>query len=355
MNRSFSLSALGALTAGLLLMGSGCITVTGSKDRAATGVDGSFFVTTDHGATWTRKTVRPTADGLASINGANIVHIEQSPSFPEIIYAGTSNAGLLLSFDRAQTWQTVAGVSGAVSAMALHPTDKCVSFVGSGNRVLRSTDCSITYEATYVDPRAKAVVTSLAIPAGSPRTVYLGNAQGDLLRSTDEGATWSAIHRFDDGIVKVLPSRQDGRSLWVITEGGMEQSSDGGASWTDLVRSFDDYSGARSPTDLAQDPKDANTLIHASRYGLLRSTDAGTSWTPMNTVTPPETTTILALAMNPADSREIMYAVGTTLYLSRDGGLTWSTRRAPGLRAVTAIHFDTETAGAAYLGMTQAK
>lgn len=355
MNTSFSFNALAAVFVGATLMGAGCITVTGSKDRAATTTDGSFFATTDHGATWARKTVRPTADGLASINGANISRIAQSPSFPEILYAGTSNAGLLLSFDRAETWQTVSGVSGAVSAIALHPTDKCVSFIGSGTRVLRSTDCSITYEATYVDPRAKATVTSLAIPAASPRTIYVGNAQGDLLRSTDEGATWSAIHRFDDGIVKVLPSRQDGRTLWVITDGGLERSTDGGTTWTDLVRSLEEYDGARQPSELLEDPAAAGTLIHASRYGLLRSTDAGTTWTPMNTVTPPETTTITGLAVNPADSRELMYAVGTTLYLSRDGGLSWSTRRAPGLRTVTAIHFDAETSGTAYLGLTQPK
>lgn len=356
MTRSFFSIARVALFLPVLLMaGAGCISVrTGGS--AAAGTDGSFFRSLDQGATWERKVARPTAEGVASISGVNMTHIAQSPSFPAMIYGGTNANGVFLSFDRAETWQQVSGVSGAVTALALHPADKCTSYIGNGTRLLRSTDCSITYSAVFVDPRAKAVVSAVAIPHDTPRTVYLGTKTGDLVRSTDEGATWSPVHLFDDAIVKLVVSVQDSRTVWVLTDDGVFRSTDAGATFTDLTRSLDEYDSARIGFDLLQNPTAPNTLILTSRYGVLRSTDAGTSWSPVGTVTPPESAglTISASAISQSGT-DLYYAAGNTLYASHDGGNSWSTHRLPASRIAKALLVDTEDEQVMYMGLVKTK
>lgn len=357
MKRFSSLVQVGLMSAGLLLMGAGCISIGSSGSANQQTVDGSFFRSGDKGATWERKVALPTIKGVGSIAAANVTHIVQNVGYPQMLMLGTDNAGVLISTDRAETWQQPTQLKdGNVGALALHPTDKCTSFVAVGNKLLRSTDCALTYEISYVDARPAAAITSVVVDFYDPRRIYIATSEGDLLRSTDGGGAWGAVNRFDSGVVKIVMSASDSRVLWVgLKDRGFWRTNDAGATWTDLMRTMDEFSGARAMTDLVEDRTVPGTIIHASRYGLLKSVNGGDTWTRMNIVTPPESAQITALAVNPKNGQEIYYAMGTTLYASSDGGQTWVTRRSPAPRLATAFAVDLETGGAVYMGMSQPK
>ncbi len=356
MTRASLITRTAVAAAALVLAGVGCVSI-GPSAANPQSVDGSFFRSSDKGAGWERMVTLPTAKGVSSITAANVTAIAQNPGFPKLLMLGTDNAGIIFSTDRGETWQQPAQLKeGKIGALAVHPTDTCTSFAAVGNKLFKSTDCTLTYGIAYVDARPNAAITSVVVDYYDPQRIYLATSEGDLLRSTDGGNAWGAVKRFDGGIAKIVMGKQDSRLLWIgLKDRGLWRTADAGANWTDLTRTMDEFSGARSFGDLVEDVSAPGTLIHASRYGLLRSTNNGDAWQRLNIVTPPETAQITALAVNPKNGREIYYAAGATLYASLDGGQTWATRRSPASRLATAFALDVESGSYLYMGMSKAK
>ncbi|TAL20717.1 hypothetical protein EPN90_00165 [Patescibacteria group bacterium] len=338
----------------LPLIGAGCISVSSTAKTAA---GGGVYKSADKAASWAQKSALPTSKGVQSIAGANIATFAFDPSDPKAIYAGTTNAGLLYSYDAAESWSRATGLlQGKVAAVAVAPKDKCTIFAAVGNRVLRSTDCNRTFETVYTDPRPEATITALVIDWFKPEQVYLGTAAGDLSRSTDGGATWSVVRRWDDGVSALVVGAGDSRKLWVATRSqGISFSSDAGATWTDLRKTMDEFEGARAFVALVEVRSAPGALIHASRFGLLKSTDGGATWQKLNILTPPQSVTITALAVNPKDAREIYYTTASKFYKTKDGGGSWTTADLPTSRAATALAVDPVNDAVLYLGVTEVK
>jgi xyloglucan-specific exo-beta-1,4-glucanase len=135
---------------------------------------------------------------------------------------------------------------------------------------------------------------SLSLDPTDPQRVYIAVGKshwfgpGTLLRSTDQGATWTKL-KLD------LPLREKYRR------------------WT----------GER----LAVNPWRPQELLFGSwKSGLWRSRDFGTSWTRVTTfVTPMPDPNIAAIAFDPGTSGLVYAYVDTVgLYRSQDGGTTWA-------------------------------
>jgi uncharacterized repeat protein (TIGR02543 family) len=166
-------------------------------------------------------------------------------------------------------------------------------------------------------------VSSLAIDPATPTTLYAGTYSGGVFRSTDSGATWTAVNT---GLTS-----QDIRSLAInpaapatlyagIWGGGVFRSTDSGTSWTALNTGLTHH----VVWSLAINPLTPTTLYSGTYDGVFRSTDSGTTWTAVNTGLTNEH--VQSLAINPL-TPAILYA-GTTLgggvFRSVDSGATWS-------------------------------
>lgn len=336
------------------LLGAGCVSVSSTPKQ---GAGGGVYRSSDKGATWAQKVALPTAKGLQSISGMDVIAFAFDPQDAKAIYIGTGANGLLYSYDGAESWQRAGGVaSGRIGAVAVHPKDKCTVFATLGNRLIKTTDCNRSFEIVYTDPRSEALITSIVIDWYNPSQVYIGTATGDLSRTTDGGLSWSPVYRWDDGIGAVTMSKGDSRKLWVATKTqGIWISEDAGATWKDLRKSMDEFDGARAFYAMAEDATKPGTLIHASRYGMLKSTDSGATWQKMDILTPPQSVTITALAVNPSDGNDIYYTTQTKLYKSKDGGASWTTSDLPTSRAASALTVDPSDGNAVYLGVVQPK
>ena len=130
--------------------------------------------------------------------------------------------------------------------------------------------------------------------------VVVRSTSKGLLRTTDNGQTWSAINGKLTGAANVVRSvaihptnsaimlRAAGRVVNGQWEGGFWKTSDGGQTWSKL--NFDgDFDGV-GPSALcgeviAFDLKDPATLyVGTESKGCFKSTDGGATWTSLGVV-----------------------------------------------------------------------
>lgn len=338
------------IAAALLLVGQGCVQVKSGPKTA----DGGVFRSSDKGVTWTQKAAIASVGQARSMAGMNITALALDPSDRKAVYAGTPDVGLFFSYDGAESWQHAASLGRVpVNDVDVLPNDKCTVFVATGNRVARTNDCARTWENAYFDARADARVTRVAIDQYNPAVIYAANSKGDLLKSSDGGASWSTIRRFESEIAQLLLTAADSRVIYVVTKTkGLWKSTDAGANWTDLSKSFGDFKGALDRMLIAEDPATANALVAASQFGLLRSTDGGATWKAIPILTPPGGTVIHSLAVSPKDSNAIFYGTATALFRTVDGGAKWVTSKLPTSRAATSLLIDPTADGTMYMGTT---
>ena len=199
---------------------------------------------------------------------------------------------------------------GRVVAVAGHPTDRAVFFMGStGGGVWRTTNAGVTWQNLTDGQLGSASVGALALAPSDPSVVYVGMGEscirsnvsvGDgLYGSRDGGRTWRSLGLGQTehiARVRVHPARPDlvyvaalGHAFGANPERGVYRSKDGGEHF-EQVLFRDQDTGA---IDLSMDPHSPSVLYaalwQARRYpwkmdsggpgsGLFRSLDGGDTW-----------------------------------------------------------------------------
>jgi hypothetical protein len=244
-------------------------------------------------------------------------------------------------------------VVGAVNAVAPHPTDANILYVGAvnggiwrtGNAMAMSpnwtqqTDStqSLSIGALEFDPTDPSNQTLVAGIGRFSSFLRAGGALTGLLRTTD-GTTWTAITgggtllgfnisgvapRGNTIIISVNDGPFANRGVW--------RSTDVGVTWTQISGAVGSGLPAGRAYDLASDPSNTATLYtNAGGNGIYRSNDTGATWT---LVSNPAMNALIGSANN------IEIAVGTSnnvsvaivnggrlsgLFRSGDGGTTWT-------------------------------
>ncbi|MGH9432327.1 MAG: WD40/YVTN/BNR-like repeat-containing protein [Terriglobia bacterium] len=207
----------------------------------------------------------------------------------------------------------------------------------------------------FVGPEQGNRVASIAGVAGDPSTYYAGAASGGVWKSADGGNRWLPI--FDKepvaaiGALAVAPS--DPNVVWVgtgeawairdsdVMGNGVYKSTDAGKTWTHTGLDRTGRIGR-----IVIDPRNPETAFVCAlgrttgpqpERGVFRTTDGGAHWDRV--LFADENTGCSGLAMDPHNSRVLfagMWQVemhtwgefsggpGSGLYVSRDGGNTWT-------------------------------
>ncbi len=202
-----------------------------------------------------------------------------------------------------------------------------------------STDGASWLEASH-DLESLPVASILAAPRGHG-TLLAATSDGiwdpgsSIFRSADTGTTWARLHTLLEGL---QPNRllafdpRAPRTVYGINGDGQTddllQSRNGGKTWRVLVQGQggDSLSGEEMPA-FAVDPQRSGTAVlggtvfqhFGSTYSyLLRTTDAGNTWTNLTSVA-----NIQALAIDERDSAHMVALACDRLVDTRDGGRTW--------------------------------
>jgi hypothetical protein len=220
-------------------------------------------------------------------------------------------------------------VTGAVNALAPHPTDPNTLYAATVNGgIWRTRDAeaisptwvpltdqwpSLSTTAIVFDPLDATHRTLWAglghASSGSPQNGPPNGPLLGLLRTQDEGATWTELGRSTfsgQTISSILPTTivtPTGQVILVTTwwfngRAGLYRSADGGVTWMQLCGTKADLDGLDNDADGSVDEPNE---VQLSRFPI----DA------------------YALVSNPADPTHVYVALENGVYRSADGGLSW--------------------------------
>ncbi|MBV9893512.1 MAG: hypothetical protein JO020_05020 [Chloroflexi bacterium] len=280
---------------------------------------------------------------------ASISSVAVSPNWPadQTIVAARGGQGLIRTRDGGQHWDFV-GTPATLAMLTLAPASggpPLIFGVSSNHRIYRSSDLGGSWQAVLDVGGASAFVFSPAF--AQDKTAFI-NAADYLWRSGDGGQTWTNLGA--SGVPRLSPNfAQDGIAF--RNSGGiLQRSADGGQTWMDAGVDANQYvvGVAVSPTFgtdgvvLAAVTTDDNDTAATSSDGVMRSTDAGQTWTQSATglavddtpyldvqqlvVSPTFTQdqTVFAWARGPkGDYGASLPTYGWGLFRSSDAGASW--------------------------------
>lgn len=362
--------------------------------------EGGLWVTTNGGQAWT-----PLTDSEPSL-AVGSIGLDPTTS-PTTIYVGTGEenfnndayygAGVLKSTDGGKTWtqdqtfspvavKSKAAAGPYIGALAVNPANNQIllaaveSTAGSSLSagIWRSTDGGNSW--TPVLPQSGSVAnagTAVAYDPNSPGTAYaalgayVGNSSDGVYKSTDGGATWTALTSLGIGsglgritlaIGPPAASGQPGELLAAIADAtncstnssecstnllGLFISTNGGANWTKLANTPDFCGDSADPTkgqcfyDMAVgiSPTNPNEIYvgGTNDFGgdaLALSMDVGNTWSP-DLYAGNNGSTVNTAGQLHTDTYAIAFPQdATVLVVGNDGGI-WTTTNVGAASSIT--------------------
>jgi hypothetical protein len=188
----------------------------------------------------------------------------------------------------------------------------------AGTNLYSSTDGGDTWTSLNNGITGNASIATLAIDPERPSTLYEGAYPGGIFKSLDSGASWKASSdglSLPDQATGIAADPTNSSRVYAATFNSVSRSTNGGKSWTRNITVGTD--------GLAIDPASPSTIYAASvAIGLVKSTDAGTSWFD---ISPVNDDSIWSVAIDPANTSTV-YCGGqfATVHKSTNGGGSWS-------------------------------
>lgn len=333
----------------LLLSGCGAATST-------TTVAGSLFRSDNAGVTWTPKSSIMGVNKTGTFAPANIWDVYLDPTDTKTVYVSTSDNGLFISNDSGESWEWAKSLNKLfVRSVAVDPQYRCTILAAVGNKLYKSIDCARSFVQTYYDNDPAVTISTVITDPKDGSKVYLATSRGEIIKSSDRGASWRTINRFDSKVIKLFVNPQAGNYLYAATANdGLNVSNDGGSSWQSLKDNLKSFNEGTNFKDLAFSGTDPAKIMIATRYGILFTTNQGRNWSKIDLITPKDKATINAMAVDPTNDNIIYYSTNTTFYSSKDGGKNWTTKALPSARIGWKILINPSSPNVIFMGVRDA-
>ncbi len=322
----------------------------------------SGFYQSRNGATWTRASQGTTKP--------DVFTVVRDPHNATVLYGGslgsgrdTPGAGVWKSVDNGHTWRPAnAGLLNYMDVHAILIQGAATggeTFYVASDGVWRSTNGQTWTPASSGLNLGQVQV--LAVDPLHPKTLVAGVSYSGFYRSTDGGHTWQVSNR---GLVNNNPqvlAFGGSDTLYAATESQIVRWDSKASAWVALDSKL---ATPRELSAFAVGPVSGGTDVMyvagifgatATSFEVLRSTDLGRTW---KNVTPPVNATgtagaIRILAAASTDPNIVYAATTTSLYVSSNGGSTWTTTgpTSKNPTAITALAVDPASAQTAYIGL----
>ncbi len=309
-----------------------------------------IFKSVTGGRTWKQKSIIHLLDGTVTrIADLDITKIIVDPRNTRRIFFGTTNRGLFASENAGEEWTQLLD-SQYILDIAQDPTARCVLFITTPNSLLRTTDCSQSWEVLYRETRGDVILRTIAIDYADPATVYLATSGGELFKSTDGGVTWRMHYRGGGSFAKLLIDRYNPQVMTIgSSDGTVIRSQDRGVTWADVTNNLRDFSDSHS-FRLMEQLGGPDHILLVSEQGLFKTVDGGKEWKRVIQLTPAESAPIFVAGANMNDDQEIFYGTRSTYYHTVDDGGRWFALPLPSGTIPSTLAVDPSNPAIQYLG-----
>jgi photosystem II stability/assembly factor-like uncharacterized protein len=265
-----------------------------------TGSVGGLAKTTDGGGTW-----RYLSDSWAS---QSVSSIAVNPNVSNHVYVGTGadphfGVGLYRSLDRGATWSNLGAIQfggTVIRAIAVGARSRTGSMVYVANGLShdsglwRSSDSGVTWTRLRQAGQPGSTdeyngIHDLAIdPTIQPSALYITDDNG-AFKSTDSGRSWTLIHSVSASGNKLNKLSVVNTAIYLLCRGDAEhnlyKSTDRGATWIQILTSC--FAGADSCANanggigfsvFAVDPANPQIILGGNQ-ALYRTDNEGATWT----------------------------------------------------------------------------
>ncbi len=296
--------------------------------------------------------------------GGRVTAVAGHTSHPYTFYMGSTGGGVWRTTNAGRTWQNLTDDdfgAGSVGAVAVAPSDQNVIYVGTGSAcprgnvsigdgMYRSTDAGASWQ--HIGLERAGAISRIRIHPDDPNRLWVAvlgrifgsNPERGVYRSTDGGATWEQVLYLSDdaGMADLELDPFNPRTLyaaawrverkpWTLIdgsdEGGLFRSTDGGDTWDRLEGGLP--IGVLGRIGVSASPARRGrlwTIITAAngRGGIFRSEDHGDSWKKVSDE--PELLTrgwyYSHIHADPADPNTV-WGANVRFFRSVDGGANW--------------------------------
>ncbi len=265
-----------------------------------------------------------------------------------------------------------AEMSGRVTSLAAvsERGRRTIYIAAASGGVWKSVDGGTTYKPVF-DKQPVQSIGAIEIDPSNPKVIWAGTGEpwtrnstsvGDgIYKSVDGGENWANVGlKKSERITKILIDPKDGNMVYACAPGplwsdssdrGLYKTTDGGKTWTQILKGANLSTGCSSIAMSSRDPKvlyagmwdfrrkgwtfrsGGETPESPSGSAFFKSVDGGRTWTNLDDKSakglPVKPWGRLALATAPSNP-DVVYALiestRSALFRSADGGKTWEER-----------------------------
>jgi photosystem II stability/assembly factor-like uncharacterized protein len=332
--------------------------------------DGGVFKSMDGGLSWEAKNnLTPPPGSKAQkmdITGVNIISLAVDPADSGIVYAGSEGNGLLKSIDAGDNWELYTGQNMRsnenIYYIAIDSKDSKKIYVAglsaaNKGRVLKSEDGGQNWSETYVTLAAGDLVSQIKIDNYNTGVVYIATSSGGIFQSIDYGKSWTLLRRAKGGVNNIAINPRDTRILYFTTgQEGIFKSTDRGLTWISLSEKNESLKDLKVNLNtkfdsVVIDPQSPDNIYLGYINGLLKSTDGGSNWTPVNIITPPALLPMASMTISENNPNNIYYTINSQVYFTSNGAESdWIVRDLPTSRILQAVTVDPGNSKIIYVG-----
>ncbi|OLE46874.1 MAG: sialidase [Acidobacteria bacterium 13_1_20CM_3_58_11] len=265
-----------------------------------------------------------------------------------------------------------ASMSGRVAAIAaVKEGGRLTVYIGAASGgVWKSSNGGTTFKPVF-DKEATQSIGAIAIDPQAPKTIWAGTGEAwtrnstsigtGIYKSTDGGDSWTNMGLEDsERIAKIIIDPKNSSTVYVCVPGklwsdsedrGVYKTTDGGKSWSMILKGANLSTGCSMISMNPQDPKvlfagmwdfrrkgwtfrsGGENPTAASGSGFFQTTDGGSTWNELDEKSakglPAKPWGRVAVTIAPAKPNVVYVMIESTrsaLFRSEDGGKTWEER-----------------------------
>jgi photosystem II stability/assembly factor-like uncharacterized protein len=343
-----------------ILVLSGC-SLTSSDPATGTAkkypISKSIWISRDGGRVWNDSSVASNKPTATDINPLTLVF---DPKDENVVYAGLRVGGIMKTTDSGSNWEFLTFNTEKVYGLAIDPVDSktiyaSTVFSGRGKIFKNSASGAAgSWAEIYTAATNGPLVVYLAVDRKNAKTIYVSTSDNQIMKSVDGGDSWRSLFQVQSPVIRIAIDTRNSNLIYLLTkDGDVFSSSSGGDKFESLAEKISASSLPGSGFSVLEvDPSNGNWVYLAGKTGIIRSKDGGEKWESIVTLNNPENSPVGALAINPQNSREIIYGALQATYKSIDDGKTWTTAQFDLAKVITILKYNPLNPSIVYAGFS---